>query len=301
MFVEKIVTKMKKSPISERFESEKINISKLNILLQLSGLLAPNIASKIALKMFLTPPNYEKISNKEKILYSTTTPVIYPFSDKLIHSYSWGDGNQTVLLVHGWGGRASHMGSFVKPLVNAGYRVIAFDGPAHGYSGGKQTDMVEFSSAIHWMTETVGPVYAIVAHSFGAGCTLLANKQFGLNVEKMVLIGCFSSAVYITESFGKVFKIQSKIIAKMRKILEIKYNNTWTWESIAPLCIIKNVTIPSLLIHDENDEEVPYEQALELKQAGQNCSLVTTSKLGHRLILRNPSVVKKVVNFVSAE
>ena len=39
-----------------------------------------------------------------------------------------------VYLVHGWGGQRAHLAVFVKPLVEAGYRVIAFDLPSHNES-----------------------------------------------------------------------------------------------------------------------------------------------------------------------
>lgn len=277
--------------------STKTSMSVLRVLFQIGSLLAPGLTAQIALQMFLTPPKQNKLSNKEKALDAESKSTVYPFSNKHISSYAWGDGNKTVLLVHGWGGRGTHMGGFVKPLVEAGYRVIAFDGPAHGHSGGKQTDMIEFATAIHWMTETVGPVCAIVAHSFGAGCTLLAHREFGLQVGKLVLISCFSDSIYITESFGKLFGIKSSTIARMRRILEDRHNNNWTWEGLAGSDMVRHLSIPTFLIHDENDEEVPYAQALELEAAGKSCSLFTTKGLGHRLILRHPSVIKKGVSF----
>ena len=41
-------------------------------------------------------------------------------------AWSWGEG-PIVLLVHGWNGRATQLGDFVAPLVERGYRVVAYE------------------------------------------------------------------------------------------------------------------------------------------------------------------------------
>ena len=58
-----------------------------------------------------------------------------------------------VLLAHGWGGYAAQMRGFVFPLLAAGYRVIAYDQPAHGVSEGKLTGLPDFAdvlAAVAW-------------------------------------------------------------------------------------------------------------------------------------------------------
>ena len=45
----------------------------------------------------------------------------------------WGQG-PLVLLVHGWNGRGSQLGSFVEPLLEGGFQVVTFDAPGHGAS-----------------------------------------------------------------------------------------------------------------------------------------------------------------------
>ncbi|MGL4242085.1 MAG: alpha/beta hydrolase, partial [Beijerinckiaceae bacterium] len=47
----------------------------------------------------------------------------------------------TVLLVHGWTGRAAFMQAFAPPLLKEGYDVIALDLPGHGLSSGKRLNM----------------------------------------------------------------------------------------------------------------------------------------------------------------
>ncbi len=95
-----------------------------------------------------------------------------------------------VYLVHGWGGQRPHLAMFVKPLVEAGYRVVAFDLPSHNESDPGElapgrTTATECADAIAAVIETHGPAHAVVAHSLGANATALAAAQ-GAPVGRLV-------------------------------------------------------------------------------------------------------------------
>src|SRR5258706_2547887 len=74
-----------------------------------------------------------------------------------IAAWAWGAG-PTVLLVHGWNGAAAQLAPFVAPLVAAGYRVVAFDQPAHGRSRGRSATIVDMADALRAVADEVGPV-----------------------------------------------------------------------------------------------------------------------------------------------
>ena len=100
--------------------------------------------------------------------------------------WSWGEG-PTVLLVHGWNGRATQLGAFVEPLLARGYRVVAFDAIGHGESAGKQSSLPEFANCIRQIADELGGVYAIVAHSLGGAATTFA-LAYGLRAERLVYV-----------------------------------------------------------------------------------------------------------------
>ena len=66
------------------------------------------------------------------------------------------------------GSRGLRFSSLIDPLVKSGYRVVAFDAPAHGRSSGSHVDLMDHADAIMAVTGKIGPVYGIIAHSFGA-------------------------------------------------------------------------------------------------------------------------------------
>ena len=75
-------------------------------------------------------------------------------------------------------------------------------------------------------------------------------------------------------------------------------------ESMRDLSLIENIKfIPGtgLIIHDENDQDVPIVNAEELAQHWPQAELVKTNGLGHRRILRDPSVIKKMLAFIEPD
>ncbi|MDZ7649373.1 MAG: alpha/beta hydrolase [Cytophagales bacterium] len=92
-------------------------------------------------KIFFTPIRYkatlkehacELLANKEKI----------HCDGKKIQTYEWGNpDNPYVLVIHGWAGRATQFRKFVPVFNEAGFRILGFDGPAHGQSTGKEADI----------------------------------------------------------------------------------------------------------------------------------------------------------------
>jgi len=48
-----------------------------------------------------------------------------PFEGQTLKAYAWGEG-KTILMVHGWGSRASHLAFLGRSIAKSGFRVIAF-------------------------------------------------------------------------------------------------------------------------------------------------------------------------------
>src|SRR3970040_3198587 len=92
----------------------------------------------------------------------------------------------SALLAHGWGGRATQMRRFVPALVAAGYRVVAYDQPAHGLSEGRLTGLPDFADALAEVARHHGGVRAVIAHSLGGPAAAIALAR-GLALARVVL------------------------------------------------------------------------------------------------------------------
>jgi hypothetical protein len=59
-------------------------------------------------------------------------------------------------------------------------------------------------------------------------------------------------------------------------------------------------TPPLLVVHDRDDRETFWRESQDIVAAWPDATLRTTTGLGHRRILREPSIVGEVVDFVIA-
>lgn len=257
---------------------------------------SPALVARLGLRLFLTPPRYETPSREIAIRAKSMVSRL-SLNGREIATYAWGEG-PTVLFAHSWGGRGTQVAAFVEPLIQAGYRVVSFDGPAHGSSSGKQTDMMEFAATIKAVADANGPLHAVIGHSFGAANTLLAIRDYGLAPRKVVMIGCFAHGAWVIDSFGILLNIPGHIIEQMRLLLEQRYNGKLRWESLSLVEMAKSASIPILLVHDSDDREIPYAHALAVHSATPSSRLKVTTGYGHRRILRNVEAIQDVVAFV---
>ena len=60
------------------------------------------------------------------------------------------------------------------------------------------------------------------------------------------------------------------------------------------------VALPTMVITDRGDRQTPYAEVVDFAETI-GASLVTTEGLGHRKILRDPTVVDRLVDFVTEE
>jgi pimeloyl-ACP methyl ester carboxylesterase len=56
---------------------------------------------------------------------------------------------------------------------------------------------------------------------------------------------------------------------------------------------------PTLIIHDRQDKECPYADAVGLAESWPTAEMITTDGLGHQRILRDESVINEVVGYLS--
>lgn len=252
----------------------------------------PTAAAYKASGLFLTPKKYKR-PEAEKIWYASAR------KNKLksgIGVNEWGmPGRPKVLLVHGWEGRGSQMGAFADPLVRAGYHVIAVDGPAHGDSEGSETNAGVFSRALVSVQKEIGSFHAVIGHSFGGGCSILAIDM-GLQTEKLVTISSPSDYAQVVQGFLDVVQISLIAQKAFYKILTYKAQLELADLSITQLGA--KLKIPILIVHDQNDKEVQFSNAISLHEAWSQSQLLKTEGLGHRRILKDEAVIQRVVSFI---
>lgn len=263
---------------------------------------APAIGARMAERLWFTPPRGAKPGPTPR---STGTDFTLRAVDTTLSGRTWGiAGNPIAVLMHGWGGTKEQMTAFVDPLVDAGFEVVAFDGPSHGASGPgrhgpQQTTFVEFIEALEALAAEFGPIHTVIAHSGGAMATVGAIRGGQLDIERLVLISAFSKVRPFTHVFAQLAGFGERTRSRMEQRLEKRIASPIDdWDLAATADEVAHV--PVLLLHDEGDTQTPVGDTRALAEAWSGSELVVTEGLGHNKILGDPGVVARVTDFVAA-
>lgn len=258
--------------------------------------ISPKLATKFAAKLFTTPIKH-KIPKREFHMdnESVQETVFIPSINKKIVVYHYGKSEKKILLVHGWSGRGTQLVKIADELVNLGFSTISFDAPAHGKSKGNSTIMVEFIASILELEKQFGPFEFAIGHSLG-GMSILNAIRENLKVKKAVIIGSGDIIQDIIDDFIKKLKLKPEIGNKLRNHFEKKYGVEMDYYSASNA--VKEVSTPVLILHDENDTDVNVKAAYHIKENLKNSELMITKNLGHRKILGNAEVIKRIVEYI---
>lgn len=266
----------------------------VRLLCRVLNPVAPGLAARIGLLLFRSTHRYA-LPRREEEWLDRATPVKLRLDGRGIAGWSWGEG-PTVLLMHGWHGRASQMGAFAAPLVEAGFRVVALDAPGHGASDGKLSSLPQFAGVVRLAAERFGPLRAVIAHSFGAAGTGWALHG-GLAAERLVFVAAPGDLHGYMGLFQELVGLSDRSLARMLAELERRFGVDWQ-EARYATTVAADAT-PMLVVHDAGDDETPIAGGRFIASAWPNGRLLETTGLGHRRILRDPEVIERVVEFLS--
>ena len=248
-------------------------------------------------KLFTTPIKH-KVPKRELEMddHSLKETLLLPSVNKKIVVYKYGKSDKKILLVHGWSGRGTQLVKFADALVDKGYATISFDAPGHGKSPGNSTIMTEFIASILEIDKKFGPFEAAVGHSLG-GMALLNAVKIGFKINRLTIIGSGDKVKDILDDFVSKLELKSEFSSHLQDYFEKKYNEPM--ENYSGHSAAKTIDIPVLVIHDENDSEVPVETSINIHDNLKNGELLITQHLGHRKILGNPFVIQKTIEFIT--
>lgn len=263
--------------------------ARVGAVLNATARVSPRVAGRLALELWRRPGRPGPVRPSERAVHEAATTSYVDHRGR-VTVYAWGDGVRPVLLVHGWGSRASRFADLVTALVDAGLSPVSYDAWAHGASPGPVRTIVDHQVVIAALAQRYGGFAGAVAHSFGVPVALSAVRD-----GRVVAISGMGDFGYLTDGFCAELGASARVNAELRRAIERRYfgGDAGIWSRFSATA---EPGRELLVVHDTEDRVVDVRQADLLAAAGG--SVVRTTGLGHSRILGDPGVVADVVGFL---
>ena len=235
-----------------------------------------------------------------------------------INYIDYGEGENTLVFLHGWGQNISMMQPLGDKLKKKG-RIIIVDLPGFGDSPEPKDiwTMYDYASCIKQLLDSLNVSNPIlIGHSFGGKISLIYASKYKVN--KLILFGSpFKKEIKKISTKTKILKSLKKVpglnklenVAKkhigsrdyreasefMRKIL-VEHVNLDISEDV------KKIKCPTIIIWGTMDSEVPIERAYELEKLISDSAVIPYEGCTHYAYLeRIGETINIIKSFIGGE
>lgn len=259
--------------------------------------LSPPLAARIAAFLLRTPLSHRPDAADDAFHATARRRRLHTPAGN-VEAHEWAGTGPTVLIVHGWISHSGRFAALINALRQRGFRVVTFDAPGHGRSGGHRADLITFRTAIETVAREFGPVDALVAHSFGALATAIWLGHTALPTPKaVVFVGMMHSLDYLIESFVIVMQLRADVTARLHALLTRQYGVEPGQLSVRALAA--HIRMPVLLVHGGIDDLVPSAHASEIAALLDDARTLIVPGQRHSEPLRDASTIAAMVSFLA--
>ena len=264
-------------------------------IINLVSYISTRQAGNMALYLFTTPRNVS-INEQQSDFLGTAFREELEYNGLPVMTYRWLGNGKTVLLAHGWESNSARWQPLIEALKKQGYNIIALDAPAHGRSGSKRFNAILYSEFIQRVSDKFNPDI-IIGHSVGGMASAFYQGQIPpTQTKKLVLLGAPSEFTDVLNRYFKMMSYNNRTSTSFLNLIKEKFNAEASYFSTAKS--LKNNPSQGLIIHDENDNIIPYSDALILNSNYKESKLITTQGLGHSL--NDESIHKYIYEFLAS-
>lgn len=278
-------------PTTHKVEGPK-GFSPIRLALQLYGRIAPEKAGRLVNRMAFRPSRLPMPSRYEYLLDNADSYTQLQHGARTIPVYSWGQG-PVILGVHGWAGAGIQFGAWVNPLVEAGYRVVLFDAPAHGRAQGESTNLFEMAEVVARVAASVGRVHGVLAHSIGCIAAARAIAD-GLKPDYLVMLAPPVSLTAVMDNLGRQLGLSQDVLAVHLQLMEERFGKS-VWEQLDLEVLSRTLTQRGLMVIDDDDTSISPDESERVFNNWENANVLRTRGLGHHRLLWSPMVVDTVL------
>ncbi|WP_435748163.1 alpha/beta fold hydrolase [Microbacterium sp. PMB16] len=259
--------------------------------------LSPAISGYLSYRAFFAPGPRMRVRKWDATTHSEARRRSLTVRGIEVTGYEWGTGSRTVLLLHGWRGRASQFAPLVRELVYEGFRVVSFDAPAHGVSKGRRTDARDWVTLAEQLLAIHGPFAMIVGHSFGSLAALTAARSTVPTPAVAVIAGGAGPAAFLDE-FVREFRVDrataQNLTTRFQRRLGLDETAVTAQYDAAQHPLPADTSL--LVVHDRTDQRMPDADSLRLHAAhGDRSRLLRTDGFGHTRVLSADATLDAVI------
>lgn len=273
------------------------SIAALRRSIRIAAAISPTIAARLALAAFFRPGPKMAVHERDAATDLAGHREYLHMHGRDVATYRWGAGERTVLVLHGWQGRASQLAPLVRELVAAGFTVVSFDAPAHGASDGRRADITDWLEASAELARRHGGFDAVVGHCFG-GLAALAFARDDAAIRSVAVIAAAASPAAFLHEFSTMLELDDETRTRFEHLFYARLGETPAtaithYDAVAqPL----PATTGLLVVHDREDRRMPDAGSLRLHDAHRGQSrLIRTTGLGHARLLSDDAVLDAIV------
>ncbi len=257
--------------------------------------IAPKKATLLAYSLFSQPRKGKLNSSKLPSFLAEAKKETFEKNKQSFQTYRWEGDEKIIFLVHGWQSNSARWRKLIPHLQETGHTIIAIDAPAHGLSGGKEFNVIQYAAYMETVAKKYTPNY-IIGHSIGGKTSLYYQATYqNPSIEKIVLLGAPADFKIIFENYIKLLSLNSRMV-------QLLHQHYWDYfqikvEHFSAKQFVSSIKAKGFVIHDVEDKIVLYKEGEKITNHWKASVLETTKGLGHSL--QNKEVYKKIVAFLS--
>ena len=258
----------------------------------------PVKASRLAYRFFSEPRAGRLLKDQLPDILKEAKCELTPYKEGVFQTYTWKGNSTTVVLVHGWESNASRWKLFITYLKKAGCTIIAIDGPAHGLSSGTEFTIPRYAEFIDVIVQKHRPQY-LVGHSLGGSTALYYQSHFTTNnsIEKLVIMGAPCDFTMVVNNYINLLSLNKNVFGLLNK--HFLDNLNIKTEEFSGRLFAAKIKVKGLVVHDEDDTTVVYNEGKKIAAAWPQAQLLSTKGLGHSM--HSDDMYTKIFSFLFDE
>ncbi|UXE66181.1 MAG: alpha/beta hydrolase [Chryseotalea sp. WA131a] len=274
----------------------KILIRSIGLYLNSLALLSPNLAAKKGFELFCWPRRIKVKPHQLEFLNQADEKFTITYAGKKVQAYRWGKGAKKLLMLHGWQSHSYWWRYVINAIPKEEYTIFSLDAPGHGLSEGDFLNLPHYSGLLEEFVISQGSFHAVLSHSFGSFASIYSlHRKPDLNIGKVVVMAAPGEVEFFFTYYHKLLGLSNRTIELITNYFIKTIGKPPSYFKIKDFAA--TLSLPGLVIHDTEDLEAPYKNAVSMQQVWSNSQLISTTGLGHHL--KSKELVEKVVAYLA--